>query len=137
MCLLFIVRVQSEHVYVGPGFVSMSPASRRSVDVSVVVCGSVLGVLFPGLGLASVRLDFGACHSLAREQEWAAEKTAVLGPPFGGRGCFDPIWAPVGAALQPRAGRKSLEQSSVSSVSSYRLVVCAASHSISVSTILF
>ena len=55
VCLFVIVCVQSAHVYVGPGFVSMSPASKSSVSVGVYV-------LFPGLNLASASFGFGDCH---------------------------------------------------------------------------
>ena len=79
-------RVHSVQVYVGPGFVSMSPASKRSVCVVFGDSMCDLFEVFPGLALASAREGLGICHPPAGERGWAAEKTAVLGPPFGGQG---------------------------------------------------
>ena len=58
-------------MYVGPGLVSMSPdRSSRS----------------PGLSPALACLSGNSCHPPSGERGQLAEKTAVLGPPCGGRG---------------------------------------------------
>ena len=60
-------------MWFGPGLVSMSPAKR---------------IRCPGLTPASASLGGNSCHPPAGERGQLAEKTAVLGPPCGGQGCW-------------------------------------------------
>ena len=57
VCLFVIWCEQSAHVYVGPGLVSMSPASTNSVCV-----------VFPGLSPASASFGADKCHPPAGER---------------------------------------------------------------------